>query len=154
MENSGLGNPAVWLPLLVAVAGGVAVAFQAPLNSALGTATGNSVFAACASFFVGFCALAVIVLLRGGFPDGAAIASVPWWYWLGGILGAWYVWASLWSVPRIGVVTLAAALIFGQLMAALVIDSLGMAGLSVRELGWQRILAVVLVGAGLVLSRM
>lgn len=153
MENPGFNNPAVWLPLLIAVAGGVAVAFQAPLNSALGSATGNSLFAACASFFVGFCVLAAMVVLRGGFPAAPVIAGVPWWLWCGGVFGAWYVWASLWSVAHLGVVTLAAALIFGQLLAALVIDATGMAGLAVREIGWQRIAAVVLVGAGLVMSR-
>jgi transporter family-2 protein len=60
-------------------------------------------------------------------------------------LGAVYVWAAASSVGTLGVVTLVAALVFGQLAAALVLDATGAFGMAVREVSWTRIAAVGLV---------
>ena len=49
--------------------------------------------------------------------------------------------------------TFVAALVFGQLAAALIIDTTGAFGLAVREISATRLLAIGLVAAGLVLSR-
>jgi transporter family-2 protein len=81
-------------------------------------------------------------------------SAPPWWAWVGCALGAVYVWAAASSVGTLGVVTLVAALVFGQLAAALVLDATGAFGMAVREVSWTRIAAVGLVGAGLILSRL
>jgi bacterial/archaeal transporter family-2 protein len=52
-----------------------------------------------------------------------------------------------------GVVTTVAALILGQMTAALVLDRLGLFGLPVQELSVTRLAAAGLVAAGVVLSR-
>ena len=139
---------------LVAVAlGGAAIATQAPINGRLAGAVGDPVAAAAISFLVGFVVLAGVVALRGGVSRGGAL-SAPWWIWSGGALGAFYVWASVWSVATLGVVTLVAALIFGQLTAALILDATGAFGLDVRQISLTRVLAVSCVAAGLSLSRL
>jgi bacterial/archaeal transporter family-2 protein len=56
-------------------------------------------------------------------------------------------------VHVLGVVTMVAALILGQLLAALALDATGAFGLAVREISPTRVAAVALVAAGLVLSR-
>ncbi len=73
---------------------------------------------------------------------------------LGGFLGAFYVWAVVWGVPQMGVVTTVAALILGQMVAALALDRLGLFGLPVQALSATRLAAAGLVAAGVVLSRM
>ena len=73
---------------------------------------------------------------------------------VGGALGAFYVWAALWSIGTLGAVTLVAAMIFGQLAAAFVLDATGAFGLPLREISWTRVLAVAFVAAGLILSRL
>ena len=70
------------------------------------------------------------------------------------MLGAAYVWAAAWTVGTLGVVTMIAGLVFGQLAAALLIDATGAFGVAVREVSPTRLAAVALVGAGLVLSRL
>ena len=85
---------------------------------------------------VGFLVLGAVTVARGGVPGLAEAAEVPWWAWTGGALGAIYVWAAIWSVSTIGVVTMVAALIFGQLAAALALDATGAFGLQVREISW------------------
>ena len=79
---------------------------------------------------------------------------MPWWAWFGGTLGTIYVASSLWAVHVLGVVTMVAALILGQLLAALALDASGAFGMAVREISPTRIAAVGCVAAGLVLSRL
>ncbi len=139
--------------LLAIAVGGACIATQAPINSRLGSHVGDPVAAAAISFIVGAIVLSLIVLARGAVPSGAQMAAAPWWAWVGGALGAIYVWAAVWAVGTLGVVTMVAALIFGQLAAALALDAIGAFGLQVREISWTRIAAVVMVAGGLVLSR-
>ncbi len=143
-----------YLFALIAIAvGGACISTQAPINARLGSHVGDPVTAAAISFIVGAIILSVIVVLRGAVPSGAQMAAAPWWAWVGGALGAVYVWAAVWSVGTLGVLTMVAALIFGQLAAALALDAVGAFGLQVREISWTRIAAVALVASGLVLSR-
>ena len=143
----------VWAALAAIAIGGAAIATQAPINARLASHVGDPVAAAAISFLVGFLVLAAVTVLRGAVPDAEALSGAPWWAWIGGALGAIYVWAAVWSVGALGVVTMVAALIFGQLAAALVLDATGAFGLQVRDISLTRIAAVALVGAGLVLSR-
>ncbi|MGR3490637.1 MAG: DMT family transporter [Shimia sp.] len=141
------------LALTAIAIGGACIAIQAPINARLASHVGDPVAAAAISFLVGFMVLAAVTLARGAVP-GVSALDAPWWAWVGGALGAIYVWAAVWSVGTLGVVTLVAALIFGQLSAALVLDAIGAFGMQVREISWTRIGAVILVAAGLVLSRL
>jgi len=141
------------LPFILVFFGGVALSVQAPINAALGQASGSGVFAAGVSFVVGFCLLAVIAVATGGVPAGEVLRAIPWWMWTGGALGAFYVWAVLTNVTKTGALSLVAALVAGQLLAALVIDAVGFLGIGAHAISWQRVAAVVLVGAGVVLSR-
>ena len=142
------------LPAVLAmVVAGAMVAAQAPVNGALARVLDDSVLTACVSFGVGFAALSLISLVRGAWPAAGALAIAPWWAWVGGLLGAFYVAVAAWAVPKLGVVTLTAAVVFGQLVAALIFDATGAFGVAVQAISWGRLTAVGLVLAGLVLSR-
>lgn len=141
--------PALFLVFLA----GMAVAVQTPINGLLAQAGGNGIFAATVSFLVGTIALALILFSNYGLPSTATLRTIPWWMWTGGLLGAFYVWAALTNVHKIGALSLVAALIAGQLTAALALDASGAFGLGVNSINWQRILAVFLVAAGVLLSR-
>lgn len=146
-------NLSLLLPLVGILIGGVFLSSQAPINAALARSLGDPLLAACISFGVGFLVLAAISSFRGAMPSGSAIASAPWWSWLGGLLGAFYVAVVIWGVPQVGVVSTVAALIFGQVVAALILDAVGAFGLPVQAITWQRIAAAGLILGGLVLSR-
>ncbi len=143
-----------WIALVAVFAGGIALGVQAPINSALSRATGDTTLATLVSFGVGFLALLLLLIFRGGISGLSIFKSAQPWMFTGGVLGAFYVWSAIWSVSRLGVVTMTAALILGQLLVAMVIDSTGAFGVPVNEIGWQRIAAILLVGAGLVMSRL
>ncbi|EAQ26923.1 MULTISPECIES: DMT family transporter [unclassified Roseovarius] len=142
----------VFALILMAVAG-LAIAIQAPLNAALGRTIESSVAAAAVSFGVGFVALVLLVALSGDSAAFGRAALAPLWLLLGGLLGAFFVWASLWSVPVLGVLTTTAALILGQIVGAMVLDYIGAFGIAARDLSLTRVMAALLVGAGVILSR-
>ena len=139
--------------LLLIVLGGVAVAVQAPVNGALARSLTSPLAAAALSFGVGFAVLLVMTLASAGTAPLAGLAGVPAWQFLGGLLGAFYVWAMTSAIGTVGALTAVAALILGQLAAGLLLDHAGAFGLPVHPVSLRRIAAVLLVTAGLLLSR-
>ncbi|MDQ2631601.1 MAG: DMT family transporter [Actinomycetota bacterium] len=138
------------LAVLITAAAGGLIALQAPINAGLGKATGN-LPAALVSFSIGTAALAAIVVLSGKAGGLTNSFDVSWYYLLGGFLGAIYVFNALVAVSAIGAGGVAAATIFGQLTASVVIDRLGLFGLDEVALTPERILGVVLLLVGTVL---
>jgi bacterial/archaeal transporter family-2 protein len=132
--------------IFMAVVGG-AIALQAPINAGLGKATG-SFAAALVSFMVGTLVLAAIVVLSGKAAGVGEATSVEWYYLLGGLLGAAYVFTSLVVVDEIGAGGVAAATITGQLTASVLLDRLGVLGLEETPLTWERLLGVALLLGG------
>lgn len=134
------------------ILGGVAVAMQAAVNGALSKSMQAVLPAATVSFGVGFVVLLVVSLATG--PAAfTKLPTIPWWQLSGGVLGAWYVYTMIFGVPQLGVVTAVAGLVLGQLVAALVIDATGAFGMVAHAISPARVIAVLLVGAGLILSR-
>lgn len=127
---------------------------QAPINAALSRTLANGVAAATVSFGVGFMVLLAVMLTVAGPSSLVGLSRAPAWQLVGGMLGAFTVFATLTAVPSLGVVTTFAALVLGQLLAAAVLDVVGAFGLPVHALTWQRGLAVAMVAGGLVLSRL
>lgn len=143
---------AVIAAILIALAGAL-LATQAPLNASLSRQIGSSLAAAAISFGVGFVILGCITVLAGqGRSFGRAFHVDPW-LWVGGVMGAFYVWSMVWSLPRLGALTAICALALGQIVAAIILDRIGAFGLPVREVSVPRVLAALMICGGLVLSR-
>jgi bacterial/archaeal transporter family-2 protein len=133
------------------VGSGGLIALQAPINSKLGKTIG-SLPAASVSFAIGLAALVALTLLVGeGFGKLGEARNLPWYYLLGGVLGAVYVTSALISVRTLGAGGVTGATIAGQLTLSVVIDRLGVLGLNERPLSWQRVLGIALLAVGTVL---
>ncbi len=126
------------------------IALQPAINAGLGKETGN-IAAALVSFAVGTLLLAAIVGISGQAGGLGSTFDVPWYYLLGGVLGAAYVFTALVVVSSIGAGGVAAATITGQLTASVVIDRMGVLGLEETPITWERMLGVVLLLAGTLL---
>lgn len=135
------------------IAAGAVLSVQTPINAALARGLGDPTLAACVSFLVGFLVMALVSALRGAWPVPGAFADTPLWAWVGGAFGAFYITALILCLPLTGALTAAAAVIFGQLASAIIVDRVGAFGLPVQDITWQRICGLVLVLAGLLLSR-
>lgn len=140
------------LALVLAVIGGVLLAVQAPTNALLGKASGSPIVAAFISFLIGTLALGAAVLGTSGKLFDPSLKQVPWYAWLGGFYGAFFVAVAAFGAPRVGVGVLLTAAIAGQLAAALVLDHFGLFGLARHPVTLTRAagLVLVLIGAALV----
>jgi transporter family-2 protein len=140
-----------WVPLLATVVAGSLVAMQAPINSTLGRSVGTFA-AASVSFAIGLLVLIAITLLAGGgFGEVSQAGGLPWYYLIGGLLGAIYVTTVLVCVRELGAGGVTAATIAGQLTMSVLIDRAGLLGLPERGLTVQRVLGIALLAAGTVL---
>lgn len=131
---------------LMAIVGGL-IAMQPAVNAGLGKATG-SVAAAFVSFAIGTLLLAAIVALSGQAPGLSEALNIPWYYLLGGVLGAAYVFTALVIVSSIGAGGVAAATITGQLTLSIFLDKVGFLGLEEQPITIERVIGVVLLLAG------
>jgi transporter family-2 protein len=141
-----------WSFLLLAFLGGIALAVQIGTNSSLRIALGTASLAALVSFLVGFAGLAVLALLmRLPLPSREAAASAPWWAWVGGLLGAFYVTTAALVGQRIGVTALLALTVTGQLLASLVIDQYGLLGMAQQGITLTKITGSLMLVVGVLL---
>lgn len=144
----------VWLYLLFAFAGGAALPFQAGINAQLATWLGSPVRAAFVSFAVGtLVLLAASALVFKPLPSWGRIGDAPWWVWIGGALGAFYVAASIVSAPKLGAAQLIALVVAGQALVSLFVDQFGWVGFEQKNISVGRLVGMVLVGAGVALVR-
>ena len=144
----------MWLYLLFAFAGGVVLPFQAGINAQLADWLHSPVRAAFVSFLTG----TIVLLVAAAFvfkplPSPGRLADAPWWVWLGGALGAFYVAASIVSAPKLGAAQLVALVVAGQALASLVVDQFGWVGFEAKHISVGRALGMGLVGAGVALVR-
>ncbi len=131
---------------MMAATGGL-IALQAPINAGLGRATG-SIAAALVSFAIGTLFLALIVIVAGQAGGVSSAFDVRWYYLIGGLLGAAYVFTALVAISSIGAGAVAAATITGQLTLSVVLDRVGILGLEQQPITPARVLGVLLLLAG------
>jgi transporter family-2 protein len=143
---------AATLSLALAMLAGVLIAVQAPTNAILGKASGSPIIAAFISFVVGTIALGAFVARAPGGLFAPELRSVPWYAWIGGLYGAFFVAIAAFGAPRIGVGPLLTAAIAGQLLAAIILDHYGLLGLARQPVSIEKIggVLLVLLGAWLV----
>jgi bacterial/archaeal transporter family-2 protein len=141
------------LSLFVALVGGVLLAAQAPTNALLGKASGSAIVAAFISFLIGTIALGAAVAVTSGKLFDPGLKQVPWYAWLGGFYGAFFVAAAAFAAPRVGLGVFLTAAIAGQLVAALVLDHYGLFGLARHPVNVTRAAGLLLVLVGAVLVR-
>lgn len=143
----------ILLFLVMAFAIGLAIPLQSAVNNALRASLhSGSMLAALVSFAVGTAALLAASALAGQpFAALGGLPRVPWWQWLGGFLGAFFVFGTTLLAPRIGLAAMVSLIVAGQVCSSLVFDRFGLLGLEVRELSWARLLGAALILAGAVL---
>jgi bacterial/archaeal transporter family-2 protein len=139
-----------WLLLLpAALVAGMAAPTQFAINSQLRHVVGGPVLAAAISFLVGTVVLfAATAVISRSVPALGTAVSAPWWMYLGGLLGAFYVCASIVLTPRLGVATTIGLFLAGQVIASIVIDNFGLFGVPVQAASIPRILGALLIIVG------
>ena len=143
-----------WPYVLFAFGAGIALPVQFGINSQLASWLDSPVRAAFVSFLTGTIILAgAAALVFKPLPSLARLGHAPWWVWLGGALGAFYVAGSIVAAPRLGAAALIAVIVAGQSLASVVVDHFGWVGFEPKEVSAGRIGGMVLVLTGAALVR-
>jgi bacterial/archaeal transporter family-2 protein len=155
------GGPATAARPLLVVSGllaGAGLPVQAAINAHLRTDLDAPFTAAAISFVVATAAVLAILAMafagRAVPPHVAGLRGMPWWGWLGGLVGASYVTVSLLAVPVIGAAPTIALSVAGQQLASALVDHAGLFRLPRRPLTLARVVGVLVLAAGAVLLQL
>ena len=140
------------LYILVALAIGLLLPLQVGINAELAQRVSSPITASFFSFAVGTVGLLIcICIMRISWPGWSIVTTFPAWLWLGGLMGAFAVFGSIISGPKIGFLALVALVLAGQLMASLILDHNGWLGFPSKEISWGRISGTILLLIAVVL---
>jgi bacterial/archaeal transporter family-2 protein len=148
--------PVLGFYLLLAFFCGVVVVTQPGANATLSRNVGGALNAATLSLCISAVAILILrIFFAPRFSIAVALDKTPYWGWLGGFLGVFYVTASLYAAPRIGATVLISLFLCGQIVAALVYDKFGLFGYGQSPITPLRLLGVglIVLGTGLVLVK-
>ena len=87
----------------------------------------------------------------GGLPTPAGLRAMPWWAFLGGLIGATVVVVHLSAAPQLGAAVLIAIFVCGTAVGSLVCDRFGLVGYDQVAISPWRYLGMGLVVAGVIL---
>jgi transporter family-2 protein len=147
-----LSNVSIYLLLPLSILVGFSLASQAGINAQLRLALSSPIQAAFISFFIGTVILGLIVFIQGEpWFKPNALPSIPWWAWLGGLLGAFNIAMSIYLAPKLGALVLAISIVCGQVIASLALDQQGWFGYPKIEITVNRVIGALLLIAGLFL---
>lgn len=141
----------IYLLVLMALAAGAASAIQAPINSQLARGLSSEpLLAALISFGSGTVLLFLLCLWRVDWQSALPqLPQQPGWRYLGGTLGAGFVFTTVVLAPKLGVTNMLFFIIVGQLLTAMLIDHFGLIGMAARPVQIWQVAGVLVVAAGL-----
>lgn len=123
------------------------MAGQGAMNSAVSKAIGLSE----ATFLVHLTAtLATIVILifRWGQGKWSNYSDIPWYYYLGGVIGVIITYGVVMSISKLGAGIATTAIIVGQVLTACLIDHFGIFALDKTPFTWLKALGIVFLSLG------
>lgn len=138
--------------LLMALLAGALLPVQAAANKEIGRELGHSLHGSFVSFLVGTLGLAVVMLAMRLSPNVDRIVNTPWWAWIGGLLGAFFVTTTVVLAPKMGTAAFFATMVCGQMAASLLLDSTGFMHMPQIDITWGRAIGVLLVMVGVVIA--
>lgn len=136
---------------LIAAMAGVFNAVQAGANAGLGKAFENKFAAGVAVAATTLSTMLVAGVVSGqlGWPGLARAAAAPWWAWIGGLLGAAFILAQLFTAERLGSAVFMTVVVTAAVLTSLLLDHFGLVGFKQHSLGWGRAAGAVLILVGL-----
>jgi bacterial/archaeal transporter family-2 protein len=145
--------------VLLGLAAGAALPLQGAVNAQLRVDLDAPITVGAFSFAVATATMAVVLatlvrLRRAPGPRLGSLGRLPWWGWLGGVIGPTYVVAVFLLLPEIGAAATVGLTVAGQQLASLVVDQRGLLRLPRRPLTRARLAGVALLLAGVALIQL
>lgn len=132
--------------MLLAILAGIFTTIEASINSQLGKYLTPSI-ATLHSLIVGLTFMFFINLFLGNLPRYTKVTSVnPIWL-IGGFFGAFIIYLSSKSIPRLGISSTLILILAGQLVSGLLIDAL----VNNAEISFKKMMGMIMFLAGAVI---
>jgi bacterial/archaeal transporter family-2 protein len=138
---------------ILALLAGVALPLQIGLNTMIAKVS-TPLWSSAFSFLIGTMVMFLVVLVfKNPIPAISVLKSLPGYVWLGGVLGAFYVTATIIVAPKIGAAALVSLVVTGQLIAALILDHYGFANFPQQDISLGKIAGALLLISGVILIK-
>jgi len=132
------------MALLTAAVSGIAMAVQGSLNTDLG----KSIGLLAGTFVVQIVGtvFALLLLILGlGRSQWNMLNTVPWYSFLGGVIGVGIVYGVVYSISKVGAAAATTAIIVGQISMAAIVDCFGLFGLEKIPFNMWKGLGIILM---------
>jgi transporter family-2 protein len=145
--------------ILFALLAGAVLPVQGAVNGLLRADIGAPFTVGAVSFIVATLSMAVALMAVIAFTDQpkphlSQLAALPWWGWLGGFAGAFYVTAVFTAIPVIGTAATVGLTVAGQQIASVFVDSYGWFRLPIRPVSALRLGGVAMLIAGVAIIKL
>lgn len=135
---------------LIAFLGGIFNSIASGSNSSLNKSLGQPVVAALIITTINAVLYVSIIPFVGiAVPKAAAITEVPWWAWIGGLLGGFYVLASIFFAEKLGAALFIGLSVTASLVTSVLLDHFGLVGFKQHTAGIGRIAGCIFMIGGL-----
>ena len=143
----------VFMYYLLSLVSGFALSLQVGINGELRSKIGNPILSSLISFGVGTLGLAIvffITVMNGSSTLQTAnnIKNTSWWMFIGGLLGAFYIFTTIFTSPKIGFANMFSLVICGQIVLTVIFDHFGLLGNEIHLLTPIKTLGVILLILG------
>lgn len=136
------------IAIFIAILSGLAIGVQSSLNSAAGKMTGAVITGLLVNFIGGMASalLLLIIFIRQRDMEFLIIKPTTWGVIvLSGLLGIGIITGVAYALPKIGVAAGLSAIIAGQMVIALIVDTLGLTGAKPIPMSVSRMIGIVLL---------
>jgi bacterial/archaeal transporter family-2 protein len=145
--------------VLLAFVAGAILPIQGAVNALLRADLGAPLAVGTVSFGVATVGMVLVFFLtaistKPPKPQMRALPSMPWWGWLGGFVGAYYVVTVFMAIPEIGTAATVGLTIVGQQLVSILVDRFGLLRLPQRPISGLRLTGVALLLGGVSLILM
>jgi transporter family-2 protein len=139
--------------MLFTLLAGALLPIQAALNTRLGKVAQNPVWGSAFSFLVGSIVLLCYLLVTRQNAAWSALKASPAYFWMGGLIGAYYVTLLVFAFPKLGPGLTFGLVVAGQMIISLVLEHNNWLVQEQTPVNFMRILGVVLIVAGVIILR-
>ncbi len=139
-----------WILAVIALAAGAANPFQSGTNAELNKQLNQPLWAGVIVYASGLLGIALLQAMLGHrFPSLAAVRSVPWWAWLGGLISVGSTLAGLTLAQKLGSGVFTGLSITAAIVTSVLLDQFGFLGFRQHTASPARIAGCALMIAGL-----
>jgi len=123
------------------------------INGELRSKIGSPILSSLISFAVGTIVLTVTFFFTvlSGYSSSQNLINIKntnWWMFTGGLLGAFYIFTTIFTSPKIGFANMFSLVICGQIILAVIFDHFGLLGNQIHTINSLRVLGVILLILG------